>query len=230
MSDSPAFEPSRRSVFRGGAIGAGALIGALGLGAGTAAAAVPVVAAADDGSGDGSDDTDAAVTPAAAAVGTTDAQVFLKLDGIAGESTHKDFPGWIELYDFGWGARNTGNSATGGGAGAGKSQPTNVVFTAQTSKATPLMLKSTVSGKHISTGQVVMTRGGAKEQTIQFIKLDLTDVGLDFLKVDMLAEGLPTDRGSLTFSRVKFAYYPQSADGGLSDPVIVEWDTRSNKV
>ena len=44
MSDHSSFEPSRRTVIRGGAIGAGALLGALGLGTGTAAAATPAQA------------------------------------------------------------------------------------------------------------------------------------------------------------------------------------------
>ena len=227
MSDSRAFEPNRRSVFRGGAIGAGALIGTLGLGAGTAGAAVPIAAAADD-SGDGSDNLDAEVAPAAAAAGTTGDLVFLKLDGIAGDSTHKGFEDWIELADFSWGAKNTTAASSGSGAGAGKAQPTNVVFSATTSKASPLLLRGTVTGKHIASGQVAMVKPGDGSVS-QFIKIELTDIGLDFYKIDMLATGLPTDRGSLTFAKVKFSYYPQDPKGTLGDPVTVEWDTRSAK-
>jgi type VI protein secretion system component Hcp len=151
------------------------------------------------------------------------------LDGIAGESTLKGLESWIELSDFSWGAQDTLPAPTAGGTGTGKVTALAVSFSAPTSKATPLLLGSTVTGKHIKTGKLVVTRSVASG-LIQFIKIDLTDVVIDYLKIDTPSAGIPTDRGNLVFSKIKFAYYPQDPKGGLSTPVSVEWDTRTNKV
>jgi type VI secretion system secreted protein Hcp len=235
MSDRPSFEANRRTVIRGGAIGAGALLGALGLGAGTASASVPAAgvpdaadvagaAAAVPTTADGGAFVDAVV----AAAQTSD-RVFLKLDGIAGESTLKGLEEWIELSDFSWGAQDTAASSTGGGGGAGRAAPLDTSFSGPTSKASPLLFRSTVTGQHIKTGQVVVARQ-AGGRLVQFLKWELTDVVIDFYKIDAPAAATPTDTGGLAFGRVRFSYYPVDSRGRVGEPVAVEWDTTTLKI
>lgn len=222
MSDHPAFEASRRSVIRGGAIGAGALIGALGLGAGQAAAATPAVGPTVVGSA-GLPVTDAA------AVGPRSDRLFMKLDGIPGDSMYKGYEDWIELAAFSWGVQNTTAPNAGGGAGAGKAQPLEFSFSGPTSKASPLLFKSTASGQHIKSGQLVVTHDSRSGMT-PFLKYELTDVLIDFYKNDMTSSSSPTDAASLNFTRVKMTYTPQDSKGAIGQPVTTEWDLRSNKV
>jgi type VI secretion system secreted protein Hcp len=221
MSDQPAYEANRRTVIRGGAIGAGALMGALGLGAGNAAAAPPVAVAHPETV---EARTSSSASAVAAVVGTA-GRVFLKLAGIAGESILKGFEGWIELTDFSWGAQNSGSAIS---TVLGKTTPLDVSFTAPTSKATPLLLQRAVTATHITTGQVVVAQLTATVP-IQFVKIDLTDITVDYLKIDTPSAGLPMDRGSLTFAKVRFAYYPINASGALGTPVVVDWDLKTNK-
>lgn len=210
MSDHASVEPSRRAVLRGGAIGAGALLGAIGLGAGNSAAAAQVVPAQ---------------APALDAVTTGD-RLFLKLDGIAGDSMLKGFEDWIELSEFSWGAENMAAGRGGRGRGPGRLRSLDGDLSAPTSQASPLLLKSAVTGKVISSGQVVVTRA-TEGGLAQFIKLALTDVLVDSYKIDVTTGGLPTDSAQLRFQRITFSYYPQGPDGAMGSPVVVQWDTET---
>jgi len=50
------------------------------------------------------------------------ADMFLKIDGIEGESTDSKHKNEIELQSFSWGATQPGSAGHGGGAGVGKVQ------------------------------------------------------------------------------------------------------------
>ncbi|MGE6888400.1 type VI secretion system tube protein Hcp, partial [Serratia bockelmannii] len=45
--------------------------------------------------------------------------MFLKVEGINGESKNANHKQWIDVFSFNWGARQPGNMAVGGGGGAG---------------------------------------------------------------------------------------------------------------
>lgn len=48
--------------------------------------------------------------------------LFLKIEGITGESQDSNHKGWINIDSFTWGASQPGNMSIGGGGGAGKVQ------------------------------------------------------------------------------------------------------------
>ncbi len=216
MSDSTSHEASRRTVIKGGAVGAGALLGALGLGAGTAAAA-PVAAPA------------APISPAAVAPLDRNVSYFLKLDGIAGESTIKGLEGWIELHSFSWGASNASVGAGTGGGTSGRATELETTFTAPTSKASPLLFRDVVLGTRIKSGAVVAVRQQRGRPPAMFLKYEFSDVALSFYKEDMADGSRPMDSGGLSFLKVEFSYYPTNVDGRLGEPVSFAFDFRTGK-
>jgi len=46
--------------------------------------------------------------------------MFLKVEGVTGESKDANHASWIDVLSFNWGAAQPGNMAVGGGGGAGK--------------------------------------------------------------------------------------------------------------
>ncbi|EPC4310549.1 type VI secretion system tube protein Hcp, partial [Cronobacter sakazakii] len=46
--------------------------------------------------------------------------MFLKVEGVTGESKDANHSSWIDVLSFNWGAAQPGNMAVGGGGGAGK--------------------------------------------------------------------------------------------------------------
>ncbi|MDP1804754.1 MAG: type VI secretion system tube protein Hcp, partial [Acidimicrobiales bacterium] len=80
--------------------------------------------------------------------------MFLKLDGINGESRDSKHKGEIEIESFSWGASNSGSAAHAGGAGggAGKGSMQDVSFVTRGSKASPQLFLAGASGQHLRSG------------------------------------------------------------------------------
>jgi type VI secretion system secreted protein Hcp len=63
--------------------------------------------------------------------------MFLKLDGIPGESRDSKHKGEIEIESFSWGASNSGSAAHGSGGGAGKVAMQDFSFVTRVSRRRP---------------------------------------------------------------------------------------------
>lgn len=72
--------------------------------------------------------------------------LFLKIEGITGESRDARHKSEIELLSFGWGEQESGH-ATGGG-GAGKVSFQDFQFTSRVNKASPHLFLACASGRH----------------------------------------------------------------------------------
>lgn len=99
--------------------------------------------------------------------------MFLKLDGIDGESRDHKHKGEIELLSFSWGISNT-TAAGGGGGGAGKVQVQDFSFVKQIDKATPHLLEACCTGKHIGSAQITLASG--RERPQEYLKIKMTDI------------------------------------------------------
>jgi type VI secretion system secreted protein Hcp len=92
--------------------------------------------------------------------------IFLKLDGIKGESTDSKHKGEIELESFSWGASNTGSVDAGGGGGAGKVSFKDFSFTAKVGIQSPQLFRALAEGEHIRNGIVTVNHGGQSESLV----------------------------------------------------------------
>ena len=135
--------------------------------------------------------------------------VFLKLDGIDGESTYKDFQKWITIESFSWGVTN---AAPVGGAGAGKPalQELHVVSPLQISS--PKLFQKAAEGAIIKTGELdVLTHG-----SLSFLKIELTDILVSsFTMSGHLGDTLPKDSFSLRFARISESVAQRGPQGAL---------------
>jgi type VI secretion system secreted protein Hcp len=154
---------------------------------------------------------------------------FLKIDGIAGESTARGHEGEIEVLSFSWGESQTGIAAAGGGAGAGKVSMQDFHFSMRTSKASPLLLKACATGQHIKNAVLVARRGGESPQ--QFLKYTLTDVLVSSYNLGGFppSDSAPFDKVNFDFAKVEVEYRRQLADGSVVPAVQAGWDVKTNK-
>ena len=156
-------------------------------------------------------------------------ELFLKIDGIAGESTDDRHAQWIDLLTFTWGVSAEGTVLAGGGAGAGKVKPQDVSFVKFVDKASPALLQSCLAGKHFPKAELAVVRAGGKGQ--QFLTITLSDVLVSSYRIGG-SEGddqPPTDQFTLDFRRIAYAYQPQKADGSLGSAVDATWDFHTSK-
>jgi type VI secretion system secreted protein Hcp len=157
---------------------------------------------------------------------TTD--YFLKIEGISGESSDSKHKNEIELEAFSWGETNTGCATSGGGAGAGKVQMQDLSFTMTVNKASPRLLLSCASGKHIK--QAVLTARKAGKTQQEYLIIKLSDVLVTSYQTGGSAQAeIPFDQVSLGFRKIHMEYRPQKADGSLDTPIQVGWDVVQNK-
>jgi type VI secretion system secreted protein Hcp len=151
---------------------------------------------------------------------------FLKLDGIAGESTDAKHKGEIVLASFAWGAQNSGSASKATGAGSGKVTFHDLSFVQRTQKSSPALLLSVATGKHIPSGQLTARKAG-KEQ-IEFLKIKLTDVLVTSFEISA-GDELPMEQISLTFSKLELTYTAQDPTGKAVPVPPVRWDIKANK-
>ena len=76
--------------------------------------------------------------------------IFLKLDGIEGESTDSKHKGEIDLESWSWGESQSGGHSAGGGGGAGKVSMQDFHFVMKINKASPKLMLSCAERRRTS--------------------------------------------------------------------------------
>ena len=106
-----------------------------------------------------------------------DADVFLKIEGIDGESTTEGHEGEIDVLAWSWGVSNSFDiGSIGGGGGTGKSSFTPIKIIKSVDSATnELLLKAAVVDS-IPEAFLTVTRQTAKGADEEYLKLRLIDV------------------------------------------------------
>ena len=80
--------------------------------------------------------------------------MFLKIEGVSGESKDTNHKDWTDLESFDWGADQSGSMSSGGGGGAGKVNFNDLTVVCAIDKAAPTILKNCAVGQHISKVEV----------------------------------------------------------------------------
>jgi len=155
--------------------------------------------------------------------------MFLKLDGIKGESKDDKHKDEIHIETFSWGVNQTGTMGVGGGGGAGKVNVHDITVTKYLDKSTPELMLACCNGKHIPTGLLSVRKAG--ETPLEYLKIKLTDILISAVQntgaggQDAMSESL-----SLNFAKFEVAYQPQGADGKAEGgPILMGWDVKANK-
>ena len=152
---------------------------------------------------------------------------FLKIDGIPGESTDAKHKGEIEVLSWSWGETNPGPAAVGSGGGAGKVQMSDLMVGAHLSKASPQLLLTCATGKHLKSA-VLTGRKSGKDQA-DFLTFSLSDVLVSSYQTGGVSAEVPHDSISLSFSKIEVSYKEQEADGSLGQAIRVGWDRKTSK-
>jgi len=156
--------------------------------------------------------------------------IFIKMDGIKGESRDAKHEGEIEVLSWSWGVTNLSSEIAGkvGGA-AGKASSSDLVFSHCIDLASPSLIKACASGRHLKEAVVTAQKTGSGPRPFLVIKLyDLivksVETGVDTL------ENSTTENVALSFSRMEIVYNEQNLDGTLGSSNKIFWDIISNKV
>src|SRR5262245_66611402 len=100
--------------------------------------------------------------------------MFLKLDGIKGESKDDKHKDEIHIESFSWGMNQSGSMGHGGGGGAGKVSVHDISITKFVEKSSCDLMYACASGKHIKEGLITVRKAG--EKPLEYLKIKLTDI------------------------------------------------------
>jgi type VI secretion system secreted protein Hcp len=152
--------------------------------------------------------------------------MFLKLDGIKGESQDHKHPGEIHNESWSWGMNQTGAHGAGGGGGAGKVSVHDISITKFTDKATAALMLACCNGKHIKDGLVTVRKAG--EKPLEYLKLKLTDILISSVQTAGHQGDQITENVTLNFAKFHLEYLEQKNDGSGSPGGEMGWDVKAN--
>lgn len=153
--------------------------------------------------------------------------VFLKVDGIKGESTDVNHQDEIELLAWSWGVAEVFIVSGGGGIVGGKPKFTDLVVTKHVDKASPKLLRACLTATHVN--DVVLTQRKAGAGKVNFLVITLKDVLVASLNdVEADAAPRPVETVQFTFAKVIYEYVPQKPNGQPDTPVTLRWDVQAN--
>ena len=160
--------------------------------------------------------------------------MFLKIDGIDGESTDDKHKDEIAILSYAWGETQLApiggaGGAGGAGGGAGKIAMQDLYFSMPVNKASPKLFLACAKGEHLRSAVLTVRHAGASPT--EFLKWRFTDVLISSYQTasDLATGVLPTDRASLKFGKIEVEYSPVKPDGTPGTPVKAGWDINANK-
>ena len=153
--------------------------------------------------------------------------MFLKLDGIKGESMDHKHKDEIHIESFSWGLSQTGAFATGGGGGAGKVAVHDISITKYLDKSSPALMLHCCNGKHIPSGLITVRKAGDKP--LEYLKIKLTDILVSGVQEAGHGGDMLTENVTLNFGKFNVEYQLQKPDGSGSPAGDMGWDVKANQ-
>jgi len=158
--------------------------------------------------------------------------MFLKLDGVPGESKDQKLTDHIEVLSFAWGSTQQGAYHTGTGGGAGKVHVQDTSFTHYIDKASSVLLQMCVSGKHIAKGEFIARRAGADGKPQNYLNIKFDDIIVTSVQTAGHGGGGGDDRMTesftLNFRKFEVVYTTQDNKGAPQPSNPVKWDLQKN--
>jgi type VI secretion system secreted protein Hcp len=153
--------------------------------------------------------------------------MFLEVEKLAGESQDKTHKDQIQIVGWSWAVAQTGTSATGGGASAGKTEHNDLEVRKVVDRASPVLFEWCSAGQHI--GFVNLTVRKAGGEALEYLIIRLEDVLITSFDIG----GEPKDDQvqetiRLNYARASITYTPQEASGAGGGKITGGWNLKEN--
>ena len=151
--------------------------------------------------------------------------MFLKIDGIPGESTDKAHKDQIEVHSWSWGASNSGTVIGTGGEGAGKTTGLDLTLGKSTDSTSPKIIEKLFTGGHVKDAELSIRKAGS---SFDFAKYKMTDVLITSFNTGSSGDD-PEESFSLDFAKIEVAHTVIRSDGKPGTTTSTCWDFKANK-
>ena len=126
--------------------------------------------------------------------------MFLKLDGVDGESVDIKYEKWIEVLSFSWGISDGSKPANPAGKtpNAKRAAVSDLSITKYLDTSSPKLFEKCCEGTHIGGATLVMRKAGDKP--LEFYKIKLEDVLISSVQNGGAGGGIATELVSFSFA------------------------------
>lgn len=149
--------------------------------------------------------------------------MFLKLQGVSGESGDADHKSEIDVVSWSWGMQASA-SAAGGSLPAGRDAMTELEIIKRVDQSSPTLMLFLRNHKVIRQARLTVRKAG--QTPLEYLTIDLEDVRITGLKIESESAEL-VERIRLGFSKVRVSYVPQDAKGGPGAANVFEADAHA---
>lgn len=157
-------------------------------------------------------------------------EIFLKLDGVDGESTKTGHEQEIEIIGVSHGASNASTVFTGTGSGTGKVELHPITVTKYVDNSSTKLFQMCCNGKHFDTGKITYRKAsGDDNNPLEFLTIDLQEVFVTSVTHSATNGGdLPTETVTFSCKQIVSTYLPQNADGSAGTKQVGGWNVAKN--
>ena len=155
------------------------------------------------------------------------ADYYLKVDTIEGESEATGFEKQMQIESFSFGASNAGSAVQGTGLGSGKVSLQDFHFVVQNGKASPVLFLACAKGNHIPQAILSCRKTGGDGNPYTYTKITYGDLVISsFQTGGSNGSGMPMEQCSFNFTNITFEYYQQKADGSVALTNTTSYDIK----
>lgn len=151
--------------------------------------------------------------PTFAQINQSGVNVYLKLDGIKGESDAPQHKDEIDIISYQQSADPTPS----------RGEPAaQLSFVKRVDAASPKIMLAGMTKQQIKSAVFSFTKT-TNAGTYNFYKVTLTDVVITSVDVTQSGAVYPTEKVTLTFNKAKWEYWPVQSNGSPVSPEVTEW-------
>ncbi|WP_407158082.1 Hcp family type VI secretion system effector [Bradyrhizobium sp. STM 3557] len=155
--------------------------------------------------------------------------IYLKLDGLDGESMDEDHKDWIEVQSFAWGVSNPASFSIGQGGQSTQAHVAEITISKHLDKASVALFKASTTGKHIGSGTLSCMKLDG-DSRVEYMKVDFTDLMVSSVQWS----GSGSDQAvhehvALAFAEFKQAYKLQQDAGSAGGNTDFGYNIQTSK-
>lgn len=155
--------------------------------------------------------------------------MFIKIQGIDGESRDAKHKNEIDVLAWSWGMSQSGYAHVGGGMGAGKVNVQDLSLTKYVDKSSPDLMLHCCNGKHIPECKMAIRKAGG-DNPLEYLVITMTDVIVTSVSTGGSGgEDRLTENVTLNFAKVQVEYKEQTPSGGVGATPRMGWNVAENQ-
>jgi len=154
--------------------------------------------------------------------------IYMKYDGIDGESTQGAHKNWIDIGSLQFGIGRAISNSVGAGANREASEPSvsEITVTKTMDSASPKLFTESATGAAGKTVKIDLVSTGSPGNT--YATYTLTNSLISGYSVSTGGDR-PSESISISFSKIEFKLTPYGTDGKAGSPVVVSYDLSTAK-